>query len=103
MFAFFIPSLTMVAPWACKDKKLVSLKIPTDPSCIWSTDSKQCLDKSDGYPDECEIRGSDYIYDHNSRGTPLAGITGLVLRLSLNNQRKKVVFSIYQYLTYITH
>ena len=47
MFAFFIPSLTMVAPWACKDKKLVSLKIPTDPSCIWSTDSKQCLDKSD--------------------------------------------------------
>ena len=34
-------------PWACKDKKLVSLKIPTDPSCIWSTDSKQCLDKSD--------------------------------------------------------
>ena len=30
----------MVAPWAYKDKKLVSLKISTDPSYFWSNDSK---------------------------------------------------------------
>ena len=29
-----------VAPWPHKDKKLVSLTISTDPSYIWSTDSK---------------------------------------------------------------
>ena len=32
-----------VAPWAYKDKKLASLKISTDPSYIWSTDSKTVL------------------------------------------------------------
>ena len=31
------------APWAYKDKKLVSLKISTNPSYIWSTDSKTVL------------------------------------------------------------
>ena len=29
-----------VAPWPHKDKKLVSLTISTDPSYIWSTNSK---------------------------------------------------------------
>ena len=29
-----------VAPWPHKDKKLVSLTISTDPSYIWSSDSK---------------------------------------------------------------
>ena len=33
----------MVAPLAYKDKKLVSLKISTDPRYIWSTDSKTVL------------------------------------------------------------
>ena len=32
--------LLTVAPWAYKDKKLVSLKISDDPSYFWSTDSK---------------------------------------------------------------
>ena len=32
------------APWAYKDKKIVvSLKISTDPSYVWSTDSKTVL------------------------------------------------------------
>ena len=31
------------SPLAYKDKKLVSLKISTDPSYIWSTDSKTML------------------------------------------------------------
>ena len=30
----------MVAPWPQKVKKLVKVKISTDPSYIWSTDSK---------------------------------------------------------------
>ena len=39
----FINLLLMVAPWLHKDKKLVTLKISTDPSYIWSTDSKTVL------------------------------------------------------------
>ena len=35
--------LTTVAPWPDKDKKLVTLKISTDPSYIWATDSKTVL------------------------------------------------------------
>ena len=33
----------MVAPWTYKDKKLVSLKVSTDPRYIWATDFKTVL------------------------------------------------------------
>ena len=36
-------TVVTVAPKAYKDKKLVSLKISTDPSYFWSTDSKTVL------------------------------------------------------------
>ena len=40
MSKYSFKSNFMVAPWPHKDKKLISLTISTDPSYIWSTDSK---------------------------------------------------------------
>ena len=38
-----IRNYTTVAPWPHKDEKLITLKISTDPSYIYSTDSKTVL------------------------------------------------------------